>query len=279
MILWEERGEDMRGKLSDLIGYMLVFVICCSTNFLWGTAEYTKQEEVLIVMNQGNENKGKLAIVIDDFGYGAEGTEDMMNLDIPLTLAIMPFSAYSEQEGIQAIEKGKEVIIHMPFESLTGKPEWVGERGIFRTMTDEEIIQTTKEAMAILPMAVGMNNHMGSAIMEDERSLSVVLDIVKEADMIFLDSVTSSDSKAPALTAEKGITFFKRDVFLDSTQDLEKVKANVKQAGEVALKQGYAVAIGHVGPEGGNVTVQGIQQMQAELEAMGVEFVFLSALQ
>ncbi len=30
------------------------------------------QEESLIVMNQGNENKGKLAIVIDDFGYGAE---------------------------------------------------------------------------------------------------------------------------------------------------------------------------------------------------------------
>ena len=41
-------------------------------------------------------NTAYLAVIIDDFGYNGEGTEEMLDLDIPLTAAIMPFSEKAE---------------------------------------------------------------------------------------------------------------------------------------------------------------------------------------
>jgi polysaccharide deacetylase 2 family uncharacterized protein YibQ len=163
-------------------------------------------------------------------------------------------------------------------ESLTGKKEWVGEKGVFRDMTDDEIRNRVEEALAILPDAVGLNNHMGSAIMEDGRSLSAVLETLQERNMLFVDSVTTGKSLGRKIAGEKGVTFLARDVFLDSTDDVNVVKANLRKAAEVSLEKGYALAIGHVGPEGGMVTVQAIRELIPELEAAGVTFVTVSQL-
>ena len=96
-----------------------------------------------------------------------EGTKEMLALPIPFTAAVMPFSKCSEADGAAVRAAGKEIFIHMPMESLTGKKEWVGDKGIFRSMRDEEIQSRVEEAFTIFPDAKGLNNHMGSAIMED----------------------------------------------------------------------------------------------------------------
>ena len=224
------------------------------------------------------ERRGEIAILIDDFGYGGEGTEEMLALPIPFTAAVMPFSKQTEQDAALVRQAGKEIFIHLPMESLTGKREWVGEKGIFRDMTDEEIHERTREAFAILPDAAGLNNHMGSAIMEDERSLSAVMDIVKEENAMFVDSLTTPRSVGRTVAAKKGVTFLGRDVFLDSTDDVEVVKTNLRQAAEIALERGYALAIGHVGPEGGQITAQAIRELIPELEQAGITFVTVSEL-
>ena len=202
----------------------------------------------------------------------------MLALPIPFTAAVMPFSSCTEQDAALVRQTGKEIFIHMPMESLTGKKEWVGEKGIFRDMTDAEIRNRVEEAFAILPDAVGLNNHMGSAIMEDTRSLSAVMEVLQEKNMIFVDSVTTGKSLGRKIAGEKGVTFLARDVFLDSTDDVNVVKANLRKAAEVSLEKGYALAIGHVGPEGGMVTVQAIRELIPELEAAGVTFVTVSQL-
>jgi len=220
----------------------------------------------------------KLAIVIDDFGYNGEGTDEMLTLPIPITAAIMPFSEYSKENAEKAEAAGKEVIIHMPMESLCGKPEWIGENGIFRKMSDEEIKAAVDEAYSILPNAVGINNHMGSAIMEDKRCVGVVLDVLKERDGFFVDSVTTAKSQGRTLAEEKGVPYLARKVFLDSTNDVELVKKNLRKAAEIALKDGEALAIGHVGPEGGDTTVKALECLIPELEKAGITFVAASDL-
>lgn len=257
----------------EYLSYVLVFSGCFAISFFG-----VQGEPYQMVMSQTTPS-GQLAIVIDDFGYGATGTEQMLALGIPITVAILPFSEYAEQEGQIAIETGNQVLVHMPMESLSGDPSWVGAEGIFRTMTTERIIEQTEKAFAILPMAVGINNHMGSAIMEDERTLSAVFSVMQEkGDIFFLDSVTTANSKGEELAKAYGVPFIKRDVFLDSTQDVEIVKANLQKAGDIALEHGFAVAIGHVGSEGGAVTAQAIAEMIPILQNQGIEFVFLSSL-
>lgn len=222
------------------------------------------------------EAEGILCIVIDDFGYGGEGTAEMLALDCPITAAVMPFSSQSGADGAAAAAAGKEVILHMPMESLTGKPEWVGEKGIFTSMTDEEIASRVREAVEIVPNAVGINNHMGSKIMEDARALRAVMTEAKAQGLLFLDSRTTPNSKAGTLAAELALPLLERSVFLDSTDDGELVKNRLRKAGELALSTGYALAIGHVGPEGGMVTVNAIKEVAPQLEAKGVRLVTIS---
>ena len=224
------------------------------------------------------EKRGEVAILIDDFGYCGEGTKEVLALPIPFTAAVMPFSKCTEADAEAVWQAGKEIFIHMPMESLTGKKEWVGDKGIFRDMTDEEIRERTKEAFSILPDAKGLNNHMGSAIMEDERSLSAVMDVLQEKNVMFVDSMTTAKSLGRSIAGQKGVTFLGRDVFLDSTDSVEEVKKNLRKAAEVALEKGYALAIGHVGPEGGMVTVQAIRELIPELEQAGITFVTVSDL-
>lgn len=245
--------------------YLLLFAFC----FVGGRV--TAARQAVRVSNMSPS--GKLAIVIDDLGYNGEGTDELLALPIPLTVAVMPFSENSGEDAQKAAAAGKEVIIHMPMEALQGKAEWVGKVGVFRNMTNEEIKAVVDEAYAILPDAVGMNNHMGSAIMEDTRCLGAVMDGLKERDGFFIDSVTTANSQGETLADERNIPFFARSVFLDSTDDVETVKKNLRKAAEIALRDGKALAIGHVGPEGGNVTVKAIQELIPELEEAGITFV------
>ena len=262
----------MRRKWKEITGYSFVFVFCFALSF----SGIYKEESTLV--NGSNVASPKLAIVIDDLGYGAEGTREMLELPIDFTVAIMPFSEHAKQEGEDAQTIGKEVIVHMPMESLTGKKSWVGDTGIFLHMNPQEIVSTTQEAFDILPMAIGLNNHMGSAIMESETSLKPVLEELKSRGLFFLDSVTTPNSVGEKISDELEIPFLKREVFLDSTKDVNKIKENLLQAAKIAKENGSAIAIGHVGIEGGFATVKAIQEMMAPIQEMGVEFVFISEL-
>lgn len=259
----------MRENVKTGIKYLVLFGMC----FLGGRLLAAGQ-----TARVSGEKPSELAILIDDFGYCGAGTEEMLALSIPFTAAIMPFSSYTAEDAERVQQAGKEIFIHMPMESLTGKREWVGEKGVFRDMDDAAIRELVEEAFTILPDAAGMNNHMGSAIMEDERSLSAVMDVLKEKGIPFVDSMTTAKSLGKTVAAEKGVTLLERDVFLDSTDSVNVVKDNLRKAGAVALEKGTAIAIGHVGPEGGKITAQAIKEVAPELEQAGVTFVTVGEL-
>ncbi|MBR5468494.1 MAG: divergent polysaccharide deacetylase family protein [Firmicutes bacterium] len=248
-------------------------VVLCGLVLGISIAENKNSERVF-----GEMEKGYLAIIIDDFGYGADGTEEMLGLDVDFTAAIMPFSSKAEEDLKRVKTAGKDYMVHMPMESLTGKKAWVGDKGVFCDMTDDEIHLLVDEAMKTLEGAAGLNNHMGSAIMENERCLSAVVKAVKEKDIVFVDSKTTAKSLGKKVCDENDVIVFERDIFLDSTDDINEIKNRLRQVGEIALKEGYAVAIGHVGPEGGSITAKAIDEMKDGLENSGIEFVTISEL-
>lgn len=266
MILITTKQKVMKGI------FLLLFFFFC-----FEVGSFAAKKE-LIPTYSATDKKCYLSIVIDDFGYNGEGTEDILSLPIPVTAALMPFSPYTEEDYQKIIAAGKEVIIHLPMEPKVGKASWVGDKGIFLSMSEDEIKQRVEEALTLVPEAVAINNHMGSAIMEDKRALGAILDVVQEHDIMFLDSVTTPNSVANTLCQEKSVDLLKRNVFLDGTNDIETIKNNVRKAAKVALKNGSAIAIGHVGPEGGKVTAQAISQLIDELQSQGIEFITIEQL-
>lgn len=231
-------------------------------------------------VNPSNSNAGgKLAIVIDDFGQDRNGVKEMMSIQRHLTFAVMPFLPYSQTDAIEAHEKGFEIIVHLPMEPVKGKVSWLGPKPIVSTLSDNEVYDITSEAFVDVPYAVGANIHMGSKISADTRIMSDVLDIVKENRVYFLDSKTSSKSVAKKIAEEKAIPFYERDVFLDGQVSKEQVKEQLRKAGEIALNKGKAIAIGHVGIEGGKVTAQAIVEMLPEFDKKNIQLVFVSELE
>ncbi len=251
-----------------IFGYILAIVTSCLT--IGGAFAATSSKEDM--------GKGYIAVIIDDFGYNGDGTEEMLSVDMPLTAAIMPFSELTAENVKMVKEAGKEAIIHMPMESKTGKKSWVGKKGIFMDMSDDEIREAVNDAFEAVDTAVGLNNHMGSAIMEDEGKINIVMEEAAKRDMIFVDSLTTGESKGKTAAEKNNVDYLERTVFIDSPDNVEMVINQLKKAALAAEKNGYAIAIGHVGPAGGKTTAEALKRAKTELENEGITFVTVSEL-
>lgn len=268
----------MRRVMDILAVAVLAFMVGVSVKAVNTARKDGNQLAVYSENKEDEADKSYIALIIDDFGYGGTGMEEMLNLDIDFTAAVMPFSSKSKEDMKRAVEAGKEVIIHMPMESKTGEKSWVGDKGVFIDMTEDEIKQVVDEAFEIVESAVGMNNHMGSAVMENEEILQAVMECIKERDMIFIDSLTTGKSKGKEIAEKNNVDFLQRNYFIDSPENIDIVINQLKKAASKAKENGYAVAIGHVGPAGGKTTAEAIKRTKDEIEKMGVEFITISKL-
>ncbi len=218
-----------------------------------------------------------VAVVIDDFGNRMKGTAEMLRLLIPITAAVMPFLPTSQADAEAAYAAGKEVIVHLPMEPVKGKPSWLGPRAILTGLSDEEIRLRTEAAIADVPHAVGMNNHMGSRATADERVMRIVLQVCKEHGLFFLDSRTSYKSVVPKLAREMGVPLLQNDLFLDDVYTDRHVGGQVLLLKARVQKQDRTVVIGHVGPPG-LITSGQLAAAIPGLRRASVRFVKLSEL-
>lgn len=224
-------------------------------------------------------NEIYIAIIIDDFGNSTKDVDDMMALTIPFTGAIIPGQLNSVKHMEQLKELGKGIIIHLPMEAKGNKSAWNTPFSISTGLNQQEIEDRTKMAIDELKYAVGLNNHMGSVATANKDVMQSVIATVNSYDLVMIDSVTTNKSKISEICNELGLNHFKRDVFLDDkAKNTAFVEKRMKEALEVAKEQGFAIAIGHVGPSGGINTVNGIKNMVPTLEAEGVKFVTIEEL-
>lgn len=221
---------------------------------------------------------GRLSIIIDDFGQSRAGVKEMMSIEQHLTFAVMPFLDYSRSDAETAHKKGYEVIVHLPMEANYGKLSWVGPKPILTNLKKDEVQRIVIDSFESVPYAVGANIHMGSKASNEENIVSNILDVIKEKGLYFVDSRTAEHPIAKKISEPKGVLCFDRDIFLDGKKTKEAIKKQLQKAEEIALKKGTAIAIGHVGPEGGIVTAEAISEMIPEFERRKVQLVFVSEL-
>ncbi|MCX7710293.1 MAG: divergent polysaccharide deacetylase family protein [Clostridia bacterium] len=227
---------------------------------------------------ESTHTEGKLAIIIDDFGQSRAGVKEMMSIDRHLTFAVMPFLSFSQSDAENAYQKNHEVIVHLPMESYNGKLSWVGPKPILSVLSDQEIQSLVIEAFDNVPHAVGANIHMGAKAGEDERVISDVLDIIKLKNVYFVDSRAARHPVAKKIADEKGILCYDRDVFIDGKKSKEFILKELKRAGDLSLKKGFAIAIGHVGTEGGKMTAEAIKEMLPYFDRNNIQLVYVSEI-
>ncbi len=224
----------------------------------------------------GQEMK-KAAIIIDDFGGGVGGVKDFLEGDVQITAAIMPFSELSKKHAEWAYKNGLEIMVHLPMQPKKGKASWLGPKPITNDLSKKEVRKRVIDAIESVPYAMGLNNHMGSLVVENEEIVRVIVEVAKERKLYIVDSATSPKSKFEEITEELDVPFIKRDVFLDDICSINQVKKQMHILARIAESRGTAVAIGHVGTSG-KVCSLGVTESMPEFKHKHIKVVPVSEL-
>jgi uncharacterized protein len=231
------------------------------------------------VVTFGPNGESYIVLIIDDFGADSDGTTAFKNLPVPFTAAIMPYLKYSEVESEFFSKSKNDVIMHLPMEAKSGNVSWLGPNPITVNLSDSKIREIVIDGLEKLHGVIGINNHMGSKAMESERVLKIVFQVAKEKGLIIVDSKTTPLSLPKKMANQYGVKVYERDVFLDSeTKEYESIKKNLDKAVLIAKKNGYAIAIGHVGGAGGSVTAKAISEKYLEIESQNIKFITITEL-
>lgn len=221
------------------------------------------------------EGQARVALVIDDLGRSLEEIDRLRQLAVPITYAVLPFESQTPEVVATLRERHEEILCHLPMEpSRGGNP---GPGALRTGMSSEQLRQSTLAAIAAVPGAVGVNNHMGSGLSADPASMATILGVLASRGLYFLDSRTSAQSVAFRVATELGVPAAERQVFLDDDARPEAVAAQFQRLLELARSRGGAggaIAIGH--PHAATLATLAAEVPRAQ--AGGVRFVQVSAL-
>ena len=194
--------------------------------------------------------RGQVALIMDDMGNSLETLDELIALGRPMTVSILPYSAHAAETAQIAHERGLEVLLHLPLESVNNHESMEGTEGLIMTMmTEPAIVASFEASYDRVPFAAGTNNHMGSRFTADRDRMRMILKPIKEKGLFFVDSRTTAKTVALDEARKMGIPATQRDVFLDADEDRGRIRGRLIELLQKARKKGHAVGICHPFPE------------------------------
>jgi hypothetical protein len=251
--------------------------------FLWEIKGKKKQKIILLFscLKKKKEEKkpsvvaakGKVAIIIDDMGYSLNAIREIISMEKPLTIAVLPFSPLAKETAQIAHQNGLEIMLHLPLEAISNQEGNDGTEGMIHSeMSRAEVIGAVARSLKQVPHISGVNNHMGSKITTDVTFMRIILNRLRERDLFFIDSRTTSDSVAYEVAQIMGIPSAYRNIFLDIETNEEYIKGKLIELFELVQKKGQALAICHPTPQ----TLKVLKENLHLMEKYNLEPVFAS---
>ncbi|MET3050273.1 divergent polysaccharide deacetylase family protein [Pseudomonas alkylphenolica] len=212
--------------------------------------------------------KAYMSVIIDDLGQSSARDSRTLALPGPVTMAIMPDTPHASTFARQAHQAGKTVILHMPMDPATGPYAWHPGTPV------PELAQRLDAALAKVPYAAGINNHMGSRMTSQAEPMAWLMAELQRRHLFFVDSRTSAATVAAAKAQVLNLAHVSRDVFLDDVRTPEAITAQLQLGIELARKQGSAVLIGHPYPQ----TLDVLEREMPRLKRQGIELISIEQM-
>ena len=210
----------------------------------------------------------RLTLIIDDLGQNPARDRRVLQLPGPVALAILPDTRLAAALAEQAHRAGKTVMLHMPMAPAQGRFAWRPE------MPHDELARRLDAALAAVPHASGLNNHMGSAMTDQAPAMGWLMEELQRRHLFFLDSRTSPRTVAAASAQRAALASLSRDIFLDDNPSAEAVAERFRAAIALARKQGSVVIIGH--PHESTLAL--LERELPRLSAQGIEWVSIGQM-
>ena len=186
----------------------------------------------------------EIAIIIDDLGGRLDAGRHVIQLPGPVACAFLPYGAYTQQLAEQAHRRDKEVMLHLPMQTVEGHKLDAG--GLTLDMTERQLVDTLQTSLARVPHASGINNHMGSLLTRHPGHMLWLLRAMRQDErLFFVDSRTTKHTVARQIAYENGVPSVSRDVFLDDDATPQAVQREFQRLLGLARRNGSALGIGH----------------------------------
>jgi polysaccharide deacetylase 2 family uncharacterized protein YibQ len=187
-------------------------------------------------------SKPKLVIIMDDMSFASQ-VRNLKNLHMKITPSFFP-PTYNHPHTAEYAKEFKHYMVHFPMQATN--PNFHEEPKTLHTYSSSDFIESRVIFIKKnFPNLKFVNNHTGSKFTSDLASMKKLYKVLDKYNLIFIDSVTSSKTKAPIVAKENHKILLQRDVFLDNFPTVTYIKNQLKQAVKVAKKRGYAIAICH----------------------------------
>ncbi|MEN1727438.1 MAG: divergent polysaccharide deacetylase family protein [Pseudomonadota bacterium] len=193
----------------------------------------------------------RIAIVIDDVGYQWHLDQRAMDLEGPVALGIIPESPHAYQLARRAEARDREVWAHLPLAGLRYDNCQAGLTCLDANWSHELIREHLTAQLALVPGAIGINNHQGSQFTSDPFAVSQLINAITDLNrergqpLIVMDSRTVINSQLERLAKEAGLDTLSRRVFLDHRNEWDAIESAWDVLIRLAHRHGQAIAIGH----------------------------------
>jgi polysaccharide deacetylase 2 family uncharacterized protein YibQ len=220
-----------------------------------------------------SDSSPKLAIILDDLGSDRAAAEAIFRMPYPLTISVLPNHEHSTEIAEEALERGYQVMLHLPMESVAKEtPEHVELRP---GMSEAEVGRIFEQMVESVPNAVGVNNHQGSEATSDSALMDELMRAIHGSGLFYVDSRTTAATVAFDSAQRNGVPSAYRNVpFLDDVQDVAAIRKQLEAALRGAKEKKTAIAIGH--PH--QATLAALREFLPRARASGVRLVFASEL-
>jgi len=244
----EKKYQAKKSSSNDVIGRVISPMLADDTFVL--TFEYELPDPVPTNAKPRNNtllpDRHQLALIIDDVGYDFKAFQRLLALPFTLTVSILPDSPYAAEAARMAHQHGLKVMLHMPMQTANPKYQQKMERFyLHKDMDKQTFTEVFEAALAKVPHVVGINNHMGSLLTEDRKSMQWVAELCAKHDLFFIDSRTTSASVASEVAADAGISWNERDIFLDHSVEFEKLQHAWESAFSCAERNDHCIVLAH----------------------------------
>lgn len=189
-----------------------------------------------------------IGIIIDDMGKRLETGQRVLALPGPVACAFLPRASHTRELAEQANRHDREVLLHLPMDSVDGRP--LDNGAVTLEMTESEFVSTVLDNLRRVPHVIGVNNHMGSLLTRHPGHMRWLMEAMRrQGTLFFVDSRTTKATVALQVAAENGIPGIRRNVFLDNEPNEKDIALQFDRLVALAREQGTALAIGHPYPQ------------------------------
>lgn len=231
--------------------------------------------QLLFGIANAEQRQKQIFLVIDDAGLALAEVRRFLDIPVPMTIAVLPHQKQTHEVCAEiGRHADKEIILHQPMEAYS-KEKDPGKGAIYNHTACAGVWAILGDNLDSVHGAVGINNHMGSRVTENQKLMGEVLRYCKGNDLFFLDSKTAYNSQVPTMARREGMHMEERHIFLDIEHDREYIRRMWGSAVAHAKEQGYVVVIGHIWSK---ETAAAIRDSFQTLENQGYTFHKLSEL-